>query len=282
VKRSVFIVLSLVFFFSFFLLQGCDRSKLTTAVTSVIDGDSITVKALQGTVRLIGIDAPEVTSGSKPAGQFAEEAREFLKQMVLSNGKVTLELHGKDSYGRHLAYLFNSEGEFVNAELVRQGLARPLTYEDTSHNSAKIREAYRQAFNNRSGIFSSYNDFQVYDASEVREALYPYQLGGFLGKIVWVEFTVIDVNGFTVVGDDIVVRVRPEEATLFGQDSEDLQRLYRKKIRVFGEIWQDDSGKALILLRDPAIEITGISQFANSSPFFFQKLLEILPMRKQS
>ncbi len=265
-KRKWSLIALYAFLFALFLLQGCDRSKIVTVVTSVIDGDSLTVRALDGTIRLIGIDAPEIRSGSKPEGQFAEESREFLEQMILESGKVTLELHGKDTYGRHLAYVFDSNGTFVNGEIVRQGLARPLTYEETSHYSSEIRDAYRDAFSNRRGIFSLYDDSQVYEASFVRRNLNSYKSGGFLGKIIWIEFIVTDINGFSIIGDDVVARVRSEEASLFVQGSIYFQRFYRKRIRVYGEVWQDASGKVLILLRDPGIEITGAFQFANVFP----------------
>ncbi|HDP79017.1 MAG TPA: Nuclease (SNase) [Mesotoga infera] len=261
-KRSLIAVFA--FLLVLFLLQGCDRSKIGTTVASVIDGDSLTVRALDGTVRLIGIDAPEIRPGSKPEGQFAEESREFLEQMILDSGKVTLELHGKDTYGRHLAYVFDSSGTFVNGEIVRQGLARPLTYEETSHYSSEIRDAYREAFINRRGVFSLYDDSQVYEASFVRRNLNSYKSGGFLGKIIWIEFLVTDINGFNIIGEDVVARVRSEEASLFVQGSTDFQRFYRKRIRVYGEVWQDASGKVLILLRDPGIEINGTFQLANA------------------
>ncbi|PZC51982.1 MULTISPECIES: thermonuclease family protein [unclassified Mesotoga] len=265
-KRKWGLIAVYAFLFALFLLQECDRSKIVTAVTSVIDGDSLTVRALDGTVRLIGIDAPEIRPGSKPEGQFAEEARGFLEQMTLDSGKVTLELHGKDTYGRHLAYVFDSNGTFVNGEIVRQGLARPLTYEETSQYSSEIRDAYRDAFSNRRGIFSLYDNSQVYEASFVRRNLNSYKSGGFMGKIIWIEFIVTDINGFSIIGNDVVARVRSEEAALFVQGSIDFQRFYRKRIRVYGEVWQDTSGKVLILLRDPGIEITGAFQFANVFP----------------
>ncbi len=264
-KRAALAMASLLLI-ALLLLQACDRSRLVTTVTSVIDGDSVTVKALNGTVRLIGIDAPETRSGSKPAGQFADEAKDYLEMITRESGKVTLELHGKDTYGRHLAYLFDSEGTLINSDIVRQGLARPLTYEDTSHYSSEIRNAYREAFRSRRGIFTFYDQSPVFDASIVRGNLYSYQSGGFLGRVIWVEFEVTSVNGLTLVGDDIVVRIRSEEASLFVLDQADLQVLYRKRIRVYGEVWQDTSGKALMLIRDPGIEIIGVAQLAKTLP----------------
>ena len=87
-----------------------------------------------------------------------------------------------------------------------------------------------------------------------------------MGKIIWIEFIVTDINGLSIIGEDVVARVRSEDASLFAQGSTDFQRFYRKRIRVYGEVWQDSSGKVLILLRDPGIEITGTFQFAGASP----------------
>ena len=101
-------------------------------VRSVIDGDTIDV-ATVGRVRLLGIDAPEIGRGFDTSAPFAREARERLTQLVLHRW-VRLEQEGAthDVYNRHLAYVMTEDGLFVNAALVRDGLARvsarlPLT-----------------------------------------------------------------------------------------------------------------------------------------------------------
>jgi len=101
-------------------------------VRSVIDGDTIDV-ATVGRVRLLGIDAPEIGRGFDTSAPFAREARERLTQLVLHRW-VRLEQEGAthDVYNRHLAYVMTEDGLFVNAALVREGLARvsarlPLT-----------------------------------------------------------------------------------------------------------------------------------------------------------
>lgn len=101
-------------------------------VRAVIDGDTIDVTAY-GRVRLLGVDAPEIGRGLDTAAPFGKEARDRLTSLVLHRW-VRLEQEGAivDAYNRHLAYVMREDGVFVNAALVRDGLARvsarvPLT-----------------------------------------------------------------------------------------------------------------------------------------------------------
>ena len=101
-------------------------------VRSVLDGDTIDVAGV-GRVRLLGIDAPELAHGHDTAAPFAYEAREKLIELVLHRW-VRLEADAErlDGYNRHLAYVVREDGLFVNAALLREGLARvtarvPLT-----------------------------------------------------------------------------------------------------------------------------------------------------------
>ena len=93
-------------------------------VRAVVDGDTIDVASV-GRVRLLGIDAPEVGRAFDTPAPFAREARERLEFLVL-NRWVRLEREGplRDVYARRLAYVVREDGLFVNAALVRDGLAR--------------------------------------------------------------------------------------------------------------------------------------------------------------
>ena len=93
-------------------------------VRAVIDGDTIDV-ATVGRVRLLGIDAPEMGRGAETNAPFGREARDRLAALVLHHW-VRLEQDGTelDVYARHLAYVVREDGLFVNALLVRDGLAR--------------------------------------------------------------------------------------------------------------------------------------------------------------
>jgi len=93
-------------------------------VRAVVDGDTIDVVAM-GRVRLLGIDAPEIGRGFDTSAPFAREARDRLSAMILHRW-VRLEQEGApfDAYDRRLAYVMTEDGTFVNAALVREGLAR--------------------------------------------------------------------------------------------------------------------------------------------------------------
>lgn len=123
-------------------------------VRSVLDGDTIDVTTF-GRVRLLGIDAPEIGRGYDTAAPFGREAKDRLASLVLHHW-VRLEQEGAalDAYNRHLAYVMREDGLFVNAALVRDGLARvtartPLTRLD----ELKRAEAEAQAF--RRGMWGS-------------------------------------------------------------------------------------------------------------------------------
>jgi micrococcal nuclease len=98
-------------------------------VVRAIDGDTIEV-AVAGElddVRLIGVDTPETVKPGTPVQCYGERASHFTHRL-LEGRRVHLvfgvERH--DVYGRLLAYVHLGR-RFVNAVLVRRGLARSLT-----------------------------------------------------------------------------------------------------------------------------------------------------------
>jgi micrococcal nuclease len=96
-------------------------------VTKVVDGDTFRAGSL--TVRLIGVDAPEVAHGGKADEPFGVEAAAYARQR-LTGRYVRLELNPGDeidAYGRLLAYVFLEDGTFFNRELIARGYARAYT-----------------------------------------------------------------------------------------------------------------------------------------------------------
>ena len=125
---------------------------LDTTVERVLDGDT-SVVAGGHRVRLIGVDTPETKDPRKPVQCFGREASAFLSAVLAEGSGVRLvgDVEERDVHDRTLAYVYRlPDGLFVNAELVRQGYARPLTIPpDVAHAdefvalSAEARDAGR-------------------------------------------------------------------------------------------------------------------------------------------
>ncbi|MEW6613985.1 MAG: thermonuclease family protein [Thermodesulfobacteriota bacterium] len=113
-----------------FLLTGILIAQDFYPCTRVVDGDTIVVE-IDGThekIRLIGVDTPETVHPLKPVEYYGKEASEFTKNMVVGK-QVRLEYNWqkRDKYGRLLAYVFLTDGTFVNAEIVKQGYGHAYT-----------------------------------------------------------------------------------------------------------------------------------------------------------
>ncbi len=120
---------------------GEDEGPMATValVTRVVDGD--TVEARIGgeveDVRLIGVDTPETVTPGAPVECGGPQASRFAHGLL--DGKRVRLVFGeerRDDYGRLLAYAYLDPAleahtaprlRFVNAMLVRRGLARTLT-----------------------------------------------------------------------------------------------------------------------------------------------------------
>jgi micrococcal nuclease len=93
-------------------------------VFRVTDGDTIKVRGASGemTIRLVGIDAPELSHKKRVPGQpVSQQAKKHLGALVLSKA-ISIKNYGKDKYGRTLAEVF-LDGRNINLEMVKAGLA---------------------------------------------------------------------------------------------------------------------------------------------------------------
>jgi micrococcal nuclease len=110
---------------------------VSARVTHVVDGDTIDVAMPDGdeeTVRYIGIDTPETVKPDTPV-QCGGPKAHAVNERLVGGRSVTLRFDAerRDVYGRLLAYVHLPAARpgghplFVNAELVRLGLARTLT-----------------------------------------------------------------------------------------------------------------------------------------------------------
>lgn len=104
-------------------------ASATAVVTRVVDGDTVEVQLDGGIedVRYIGVDTPETVKPGDPVECFGPQASSFNHRLVERRRvRLVFGVERRDQYGRLLAYVYLGN-RFVNAELVRRGLAETLT-----------------------------------------------------------------------------------------------------------------------------------------------------------
>jgi micrococcal nuclease len=97
-------------------------------VLRVVDGDTFEAMVDRGdsiwskkTIRILGIDAPEMKGPSKAAGQ---QARNFLALHLASFGnRLIIKTQKADSFGRSLADCWTSDGYSVAWWMIQNGFA---------------------------------------------------------------------------------------------------------------------------------------------------------------
>ena len=113
----------------------CSDKGQLYQVVNVIDGDTIEVKIGNKVeiVRLLEIDTPEIENPYRKEECFGKEAKEKMEQ-ILQKKRVYLlpdpQAPNRDKYNRLLRYVFLSNGEFVNAKLVKEGYAFSYIYQE--------------------------------------------------------------------------------------------------------------------------------------------------------
>ena len=112
----------------------------TAVVDRVVDGDTIrvTVEEPGGAippnasvrVRLLNVDAPELDHPGRGEDCGATEATAFVEALTPPGSTVHLaaDVEDRDVYDRPLRGVWNEDGVFVNAELVRAGWAEVVLF----------------------------------------------------------------------------------------------------------------------------------------------------------
>jgi micrococcal nuclease len=104
-------------------------ASVEALVVRVVDGDTIEAQidgAIED-VRYIGVDTPETVKPDSPVQCFGPRASSFNHRLVEGRRlRLVFGVERRDAYDRLLAYAYLGR-RFVNAILVRRGLARTLT-----------------------------------------------------------------------------------------------------------------------------------------------------------
>jgi micrococcal nuclease len=141
-------------------------SAIRAEVLRVTDGDTVVLDGLDvgsvhewtggRRVRLIGIDTPETYPEAECYGN---EASQFLRAHI--GGRevlVDFDLEETDRFGRALAYLWTTDGVFVNALLAYEGYATQLIVPPNMRYAALLGDAVRHARENDRGLWSACPD----------------------------------------------------------------------------------------------------------------------------
>jgi micrococcal nuclease len=134
--------LALLFVLAAFNVVGQQNSETKAQIVEVVDGDTVEVSLdnHKETIRILGIDTPEVHGQNIPAEYFLEntsENRECLQEIgekasefarkELSHRTVKIvqdpKSDGRGSYGRLLAYIEYNQTD-LGKQLLKQGYAR--------------------------------------------------------------------------------------------------------------------------------------------------------------
>jgi micrococcal nuclease len=148
--------LNCAFAIVFLLCFGAASAQEIGRVIEIIDGDTLLL-ADRREVRLVGIQAPKLPLGRRnfTPWPLAEESRAALvrlaggKTLKLSYGGATTDRHG-----RVLAHLTDESGRFIQAEMLRQGMARLYSFADNRARLDELFAAEREARAANRGIWA--------------------------------------------------------------------------------------------------------------------------------
>jgi endonuclease YncB( thermonuclease family) len=224
----------------------------SVAVQRVVDGD--TLRLADGrSVRMIGLNTPELGKKGRSDEPFAVAARKRLEALVAaSDGRVGL-LPGKESkdhYGRTLAHVYSADGANLEAQMLAEGLGFQVAVAPNVDLVSCQQAAERSARQAGLGIW---RQSPVLQAEQINASGFAV-LSGRVSNVqrnrggVWIELQ-----------DSLVLRVAPN---LFGQfDVASLERLKGKQIEARGWVLdrsrrgglKEGQARWLLPLTDPAM-----------------------------
>jgi len=227
------------------------------AVAAIIDGDTIRLEGGAADVRLVGIQAPKLPLGRKGFTKWplADESR-AAAIALLKGHQVALRLGAtsKDRNGRILAHVMRDDGLWIQAELLRQGMARVYTFSDNRQFATELYAAEREARAARRGIWAD-TFYAVRPAN-------PDTLKKDAGTFQVIEGKVANtakVRGrvYLNFGDDyltdVTVSIAPDVLPLFVKAQRDPLSLAGKVIRVRGYV-RDFNGPVIDITHPEQIE----------------------------
>ncbi|WP_426201757.1 thermonuclease family protein [Pseudomonas sp. TWP3-1] len=207
----------------------CPAPSGLTQVTvqRVVDGD--TVRLSDGrSVRMIGLNTPELGKQGRSDEPFAVAARQRLEALVASSGGRVGVLPGKESkdhYGRTLAHLYSASGANLEAQMLADGLGFLVAVAPNVDLVACQQAAERNA---RQAGLGVWKQSPVLKAEQIQRSGFAV-ISGRVSKVqrnrggIWIELQ-----------DSLVLRVAPNLLDRF--DGAALQALKGRQIEARGWI----------------------------------------------
>jgi micrococcal nuclease len=128
-------------------------------VVRIVDGDTVIVQIndKKETVRLIGLDTPEIIDPRKPVECFGKESSDEAKR-ILAEKSVRLKTDPsqatRDKYHRLLAYLFLEDGINFNELMIKNGYGYEYTYDVPYAYQKEFKQAEKYARENKRGLWA--------------------------------------------------------------------------------------------------------------------------------
>jgi len=122
-------------------------------VKAVVDGDTVILDS-GDTLRYIGINAPETKYPKMDVYYVGKDSYEFNKNLV--GGKtvrLVYDVTDRDPTGRLLAYVYVGD-TFVNAEIVKNGMAYSAAYPPNTKHQEEFNSLEREARDKKLGIWA--------------------------------------------------------------------------------------------------------------------------------
>lgn len=224
----------------------------SVTVQRVVDGDTLRLSDGRS-VRMIGLNTPELGKQGRGDEPFAVAARKRLQALIdASGGRVGLRpgKQAKDHYGRTLAHIYSASGANLEAQMLADGLGFQVAVAPNVDLVACQQAAERSARNTGLGLW---RQSPVLKAEQIQRSGFAV-ISGRVSKVqrnrggIWIELQ-----------DSLVLRVAPN---LVGQfDNARLQALKGKQVEARGWIvdrsrrggLQSGQSRWLLPLTDPSM-----------------------------
>lgn len=250
-KKSFTAVMALVVILggSYFYFNSQQAAEVY--IERVIDGDTVETAA-GDSIRLLGVDTPEIDWDNNSSEYYAEEARDFTAEN-LADQKVVLEYdkEREDNHGRTLAYIYQ-DGENFNQKLLTEGMATVMIVEPNDKYESEFKKAAAEARKSKKGIWT-----QVMRLEESLPVISYQQAELFRGEKVIVEGKIVNTAATDSVNylnfsdnyqNTLSLVIFNRNLNKF--DYQPAEYILDKRIKVLGEI-EFYQGSPQIIVDDP-------------------------------